>query len=136
MNNERFACDVSGGPNMLRDALHKIRDVVTTVKTRVETTTRVQEVPVECEWTIPASPAGGMLDRKRVNVRLSAPGLAKPIDLGQVENAAACVEKGWHYDDPNAPTRLIACPQTCSMLKATSQARVDILLGCTTVTLR
>jgi hypothetical protein len=136
MTSERFACDVSAGPNMLGAALHKIRDVVTTVKTHVETTTHVQDVPVECEWTVPTPPAGGMFDRKRVNVRVTAPKLAKPIDLGQVDGAAACVEKGWHYDNPDAPTRLIACPQTCTMLKATPQARVDILLGCATVTLR
>jgi hypothetical protein len=136
MNSERFACDVSGGPNLLGAALHKIRDVVTTVKTRVETTTHVQDIPVECEWTIPTPPAGGTVDKKRVNVRVSAPKLPAPIDFGQVEDAAACVEKGWHYDDPNAPTRLVACPQTCTMLKATPQARVDILLGCATVTLR
>jgi hypothetical protein len=133
MNSERFACDVSGGPNMLRDALHKIRDVVTTVKTHVETSTHVQDVPVDCEWTIPA---GGMFDRERVNVRVSAPSLAKPLDLGRVENAAACAAKGWHYDDPDAPTRLIACPEACTTLKATPLARVDILLGCSTVTLR
>jgi hypothetical protein len=135
-NSARFACDVSGGPSMLAAALHKIRDVVTTVKTHVETTTHVQDIPVECEWTVPAPPNGGMFDKKRVNVRVSAPKLAKPIDLGQVDDAAACVEKGWHYDNADAPTRLIACPQTCTMLKATVQAHVDILLGCNTVTLR
>lgn len=136
MNSERFACDVSGGPSMLAAALHKIRDVVTTVKTHVETTTHVQDIPVECEWTVPVPPNGGMFDKQRVNVRVSAPKLAKPVDLGQVDNEAACVEKGWHYDNADAPTRLVACPETCSLLKATVQARVDILLGCNTVTLR
>jgi len=135
-NSARFACDVSGGPDQLRDALQKIRNVVTTVKTHVETTTRVEDVPVECEWTIPAPQAGEMFDRGRVNVRVSAPGLMAPLDFGQVASAADCVEKGWHYDDPDAPKRLVACPQTCSMLKTISQARVDILLGCATVTLR
>jgi hypothetical protein len=135
-NSARFSCDVSGGPDQLRDAMQRIRSVVTKVTTRVETTTRVEDVPVECEWTVPAPPAGGMFDKKRVNVRASAPSLKAPIDFGQVENAAACVEKGWHYDKPDAPTRLIACPQTCSMLKATPLAKVDILLGCATVALK
>lgn len=135
-NSERFSCDVSGGPNQLRDAMQKIRSVVTTVKTRVEVTTRVEDVPVECEWTIPPPPPGESFDRERVNVRATAPSLATPLDFGQVANAAACMEKGWHYDNADAPTRLIACPQTCSLLKATPLAKVSVLLGCRTVALQ
>jgi hypothetical protein len=135
-NSERFACDVSAGPNLLSAALQKIRSVVTTVKTHVETKTRIQETPVECEWVIPAPPMGQAFDRDRVNVQLSAPGLATPVRFGQVEDANACAEKGWHYDNASAPTRLIACPQTCGLLAATPQARVDVLLGCATIPLQ
>jgi hypothetical protein len=135
-NSARFACDVSGGPNQLRDALQKIRNVVTKVTTRVETITRVEDVPVECEWTIPPPPPGETFDRHRVNVRATAPGLATPLDFGQVANAAACTDNGWHYDNPDVPTRLIACPQTCSQLKATPLAKVSVLLGCRTVSLQ
>ena len=42
-----------------------------------------------------------------MNVRATAPSLGTPLDFGQVPNAAACVEKGWHYDNRDAPTRLI-----------------------------
>jgi hypothetical protein len=135
-NSDRFSCDVSGGPSQLRDAMQKIRSVVTKVTTRVETTTRVEDVPVECEWTIPPPPPGEAFDRERVNVRATAPSLATPLDFGQVANAAACTDKGWHYDNPDAPTRLIACPQTCTQLKATPLAKVSVLLGCATVTLQ
>jgi hypothetical protein len=131
----RFACDVSGGPSQLSAALDKIRSVVSTVKTRVTTTTVVEEMPVECEWTIPAPPPGQLFDRARVNVQLSAPTLSSAIPFGQVPSASACAARGWHYDDPNAPTRLIACPETCAVLRATPQARVDVLLGCATAPL-
>jgi hypothetical protein len=135
-NGPRFACDVSGGPNQLRDALQKIRSVVTKVTTRVEQVSRTVDVPVECEWTIPPPPPGESLDPERVNVRATAPSLTTPLDFGQVANAGACVEKGWHYDDPAAPKRLIACPQTCSLLKATPLAKISVLLGCRTVSLQ
>lgn len=131
----RFACDVSSGPSQLSLALEKIRSVVTTVKTHVTTTTRVEEMPVECEWTIPPPPPGQLFDRARVNVQLSAPSLASAIPFGQVPSSSACAERGWYYDDPNEPTRLIACPQTCTTLRATAQARVDVLLGCATAPL-
>lgn len=130
-----FACDVSGGPSQLSTALDKIRSVVTTVKTHIETKTHIEETPVECEWTIPAPPAGQRFDRQLVNVQLSAPSLAAPIGLARVQDATACADRGWHFDDPNAPTRLVACPQTCALLHATAQARVDVLLGCATVQL-
>jgi hypothetical protein len=133
---DRYACDVSGGPNLLSSALQKIRSVVTTVKTHVEVKTHVMEVPVECEWTIPTPPPGQSFDRERVNVQLSAPSLSTTTRFGRVANAAACADKGWHYDNADAPTRLIACPQTCGLLKATMQARVDILLGCATIPLQ
>jgi hypothetical protein len=131
----RFACDVSGGPSQLSAALDKIRSVVTTVKTHVTTTTLVEEMPVECEWTIPAPPPGQLFDSARVNVQLSAPSLTSATTFGQVPSASACAARGWHYDDPAAPTRLIACPETCALLRATPQARVDVLLGCATAPL-
>jgi hypothetical protein len=134
-SDNRFACDVSSGPSQLSMALDKIRSVVTTVKTHVTTTTRVEEMPVECEWTIPAPPPGQLFDRARVNVQLSAPSLSSAIAFGQVPSSSACAERGWYYDDPSAPTRLIACPQTCAALRATAQARVDVLLGCATAPL-
>lgn len=129
----RFACDVSSGPSQLSAALDKIRSVVTTVTTHVTTTTHLEEMPVECEWTIPES--GQSFDPQRVNVQLSAPSLTSPLSFGQVANAGACAERGWYYDDPNTPARLIACPQTCAVLRATPQARIDVLLGCATVSL-
>jgi hypothetical protein len=109
--------------------------LVTTVSTRIVTTTELREKPVECAWTLPAPPAGQTFDRQRVNVQLSAPLLSSPLGLGQVAGASACAERGWYYDNASAPTRLIACPQTCTLLQATAQARVEVLLGCSTVAL-
>jgi hypothetical protein len=42
-------------------------------------------------------------------------------------------DKGWHYDNMEEPTRIIVCPQTCEVVRAAEQARIDILLGCESV---
>jgi hypothetical protein len=35
----------------------------------------------------------------------------------------------WYYDDPNNPTQVFACPQTCDMLKA-NIGTVNVEFGC------
>jgi hypothetical protein len=134
-NSTRFACDVSSGPEQLSNALAQIRSVVTTVRTRVQTTTELKEMPLECEWALPTPNAGETFDKDRVNVQLSAPSLATPVDFGRVADQGVCAARGWYYDDPEAPTRLVACPETCELLRATTQAEVQVLLGCATVPL-
>jgi len=129
----RFACDVSGGASQLVDALSNIRDVVTTTTTRTEVVTMVEETPLECEWELPDSP-NMPFDKERVNVELSSPAGGK-IALGQVEGDGTCRSRGWHYDDADEPSRIVACEETCGLIQTTSQASIDILLGCKTVPL-
>ena len=126
----RFACDVSGGAAQLVDALAKIREVVTTVVTHTMTVTTVEDMPLECEWVIPEPPDGQRFDRDLVNVQLSAPSLAAPVALGKVDDASGCAERGWHYDDPNNPTRIQLCEASC---RSATNARMEVQFGCETV---
>jgi hypothetical protein len=132
-NQPVYACDVTAGADRLVNALNSIRDAVVTVETHIETTMRTVETPLECEWEIPAPPQGEQFDRNEVNVKLTAPGLDR--DLGRVDAESACAEGGWHYDDADAPTRILACPETCATITATMGARIDILLGCLSIPL-
>jgi hypothetical protein len=132
---DTFACDVSSGPAKLLDALAKIREVVQTVETTTEIVKSFEDVPLECEWAIPEPPPGMSFDKQKVNVQLSAPSLAQPTGFGQVASEKSCKAKGWYYDDPDEPTRVVACPESCELLQATSLAKVDILLGCKTIPL-
>jgi hypothetical protein len=130
-NSARFSCDVSSGPERLTAALTKIRDTVTTVTTHTELQTTTQTRPLECEWRMPTPQAGAELDAERVNVTLSG-GSAGTHALGRVPNLAACSSDAWYYDVPSAPTRIVACPQTCETIKSGGYADVKILLGCQT----
>jgi hypothetical protein len=90
-----------------------------------------------CEYQIPEPTTGGTLSYLQVNVALTN-GTQKS-DFYYVKNAAGCdpTTGGWYYDvelDAAAPpTKIIACPTTCSAFQAApSGASVAIELGCET----
>jgi hypothetical protein len=88
---------------------------------------------LDCEWPIPDAPAGQTFDRQRVNVRYTAAGGA-PTALPQFPSESVCGSgEGWFYDDASAPTRILACPQSCAGLQSQQDASVEVLFGCETI---
>ncbi|MBW2525282.1 MAG: VWA domain-containing protein [Deltaproteobacteria bacterium] len=86
-----------------------------------------------CDWLIPEPPDGQIYDSSQVNVELSIDGA--PLSPGNVPTATDCstVGDGWYYDDPSAPSRIHACPDTCARIQAATTADVSISFGCQTV---
>lgn len=126
-----YACDVSDGPDKLTDALATIRDSVVTQTVHTERVKQVETVALSCEWAIPASSAEfHEFDRDKVNIRLSYAGESDM--LVRVPSMEACNDHGWYYDDPESPSRFIACPTVCDAIEQAADAQVDILLGCQT----
>jgi hypothetical protein len=127
-NGPAAACNATSGSAGLSAALAAIRDKITKKIVTKKPVTK----PLECEWGIPPAPPGETFDPAQVNVDLLANGQKQR--LGQVANAAECAthSNGWYYDDPVAPTRIIACPDTCTAVKGTGVAGVSIALGCAT----
>ncbi len=135
----QYACDVTADAEGLVEALNRIRDSVaieTHIETHVEThlvpVTKTVGKPLECEWQVPEPDPQYGFDVEKVNVRLTAPSIDETM-LGKVDGLSNCVVNGWYFDDPSTPTRIIACPETCTMIQSTFQATVDIQLGCPTV---
>jgi hypothetical protein len=148
------AIDVSGGSQKFIDALNNIRQKVSvttshtatstvtstvpfttsqTVSTTV-TTPSVISTPLSCQWGIPAAPTGQTFDPAKVNLQLTPAG-GQPTQFGHLESSQDCTRAGggWYYDDPRQPTKVLVCPQTCDVLKASTGGRVDILFGCATI---
>ena len=67
-----------------------------------------------------------------MNIRLSVGD--KQTTFVRVNGKDKCVPNAWYFDDANAPTRFIACEQTCQAITSAPEARIDILLGCATIT--
>jgi hypothetical protein len=121
-----FACDATAVRDALIAALQAIRESITT--------TEIVKTPLPCEWEIPDPPDGESFDRNLVNVQFQQ-GALEPQRVGHVasENDCSNFSGGWYYDDPNAPNRVLVCPDTCAVLQSIEDARVDILFGCASI---
>ena len=88
-----------------------------------------------CEWDLPDPPEGEELDPDKVNVQFDDGSGGELLSIGRVDGPAECanVSDGWYYDNPVAPTTIIACPQTCDKLQGAMTAKISISMGCATI---
>jgi hypothetical protein len=92
----------------------------------------VATAPLACDFPIPTPADGGVAGIGKINVEFSTSNGQK-MKLVRVLGEADCSKhaNGWYYDDFDAPTRIIICPNACA---AFGTGQLDILLGCDTVT--
>jgi hypothetical protein len=92
-----------------------------------------------CDYALP-QPDGGMPDFGKLNVQYTS-GAGASTTIPYVESAAQCdpTKGGWYYDaDPaegGVPTKILLCSASCGTIKGDSQGRIDVVLGCKTVTI-
>ncbi|HMI85316.1 MAG TPA: hypothetical protein VK550_14570, partial [Polyangiaceae bacterium] len=87
---------------------------------------------LSCEWAIPPAPAGQTFDPRLVNV-IYTPDGAAPRDLFNVPTAADCgTQGGWFYDDNTNPTKVLACPSSCTEIQTDLKAKIAVAFGCKT----
>lgn len=84
-----------------------------------------------CELALPTNQSQ-QVDPAKVNVKYTGQNGTEQF-LGQVANAAACVPNAWYYDDPQQPTKIVLCPDTCAAVRSDAAGTIDIILGCGTV---
>ncbi len=99
-----------------------------------EALTQIRRRSLSCQFPIPR-PVSGSVDFTKVNVQAGSE-IEKTSTIPFVEKATDCPRngRGWHYDNPAAPTKISLCNDTCANLTEQPSARVDIVFGCTTVT--
>jgi hypothetical protein len=92
------------------------------------------ETQLDCQWGIPPPTGGQTLDPSKVNLQFTPEG-GTAQQIPQVTSQADCAAAGnaWYYDDPSSPTSVLVCPQTCDMLKNSTNGQIELLLGCETV---
>lgn len=89
---------------------------------------KVRGEALPCEYQIPDKVEGGEVNVGDVNVLITPKGGNASVLAQDV----TCGDKGWKYDDPIKPTKIIFCPASCESLKTDFGAKVQILLGCKT----
>jgi hypothetical protein len=88
----------------------------------------IQEQQVSCELPIPEPPAGETLDPTKVNVQLRAEDEESIV----LHNKSCEGGLGWHYDNPQDPSTISLCEQSCQTVQATSDGAVEVVFGCET----
>jgi hypothetical protein len=97
----------------------------------------IRGASLPCNYQVPI-PESGMPDYQDVNVEFtSSAGVSSGVPY--VETATRCgTSGGWYYDvDPQGggtPSAILVCPTTCSTLQTDASGRVDVVLGCQTIT--
>ncbi|WP_394844403.1 hypothetical protein LZC95_46040 [Pendulispora brunnea] len=78
-----------------------------------------------CSMTIPALPSGRTLAGATVTFT-SGSGASTTVPY-----APACSGgNGWHYNDADAPTSVVLCPNTCNVLQQNPEARISVTFNC------
>jgi hypothetical protein len=94
----------------------------------------IQASQVSCVFAMPEGVPGKPVDPAKVNVNYTAGGTTEPQLIGQVPDEGACAANGgWFYDDPVDPAIITLCPTTCSAVQGDEAARIEIVVGCSTV---
>jgi hypothetical protein len=60
------------------------------------------------------------------------PTVGNDVPLTRVTSAAQCgsSSSAYHFDDPNNPTQIILCPQTCSTIQGDLEGEIDLVFPC------
>ncbi|HET7539472.1 MAG TPA: VWA domain-containing protein [Polyangiaceae bacterium] len=102
-------------------------DVAAQVRTALES---IRSAGSDCQFQLPKAANGSAPDLAKINLILST--ATQNQTLQQVNAASNCdpAAGGWYYEVASGtPSQIIACPATCSALRA-SGATVSIALGC------
>jgi hypothetical protein len=87
---------------------------------------RIRGAAISCEMTIPAAPAGRTFDKEAVQVSYGAEG----TDRTELRYDPECGENAWFYDDPENPSRIVLCPDACSVVQAAATVTLAVDFAC------
>jgi hypothetical protein len=108
-----------------------VNDPAQTASSFTQALSSIRTLSFSCSIEFPQAPAGQMIDPDLVNLAFTpSKGSSQVID----QDPACTGGKGWHYDDPKAPKALILCDATCNAVREDPGSKLDLELGCSTVT--
>ena len=85
---------------------------------------------LSCEYTLPLNdPNGKAIDPEKVAIAFLDPNNVETA-FPHVTDASKCNGVGWYYENNNAPTKVILCPDACTQVQGASGGEVKIKVGC------
>ena len=85
---------------------------------------------IACEWAFPAPPAGQTFAPDLVEVRrTNAAGMSTALARNGAQ-ADCGAQGGWYFDDAQSPSKILACPDTCTDLQDDRGGKIDVVFGC------
>ena len=94
---------------------------------------QIRKVAFACEFDIPPPPAGLFIDPAKVNVQFTDTTTEDLVYVGDENGCGKAPTKGWYYDDPNQPTKVVSCDQACDVVRSSMNGQVSIVFGCSTL---
>lgn len=92
----------------------------------------IRKKALSCTVNIP-TPARGTPDYTKLNVVWTPRGNGGAEQI--LPQSTDCSnDRGWHYDDPQNPTRIELCADVCHEVTESTQGKLEIELGCQTST--
>jgi len=94
----------------------------------------IASAKLNCQWAIPELPEGQSLEPDLVNVEYMD-GEGNTFSFGRIASPENCsqVEHAWYYDQPNSPSTIHVCPQTCNWIQGQIDAKMEVKFGCETI---
>jgi len=89
-----------------------------------------ERIPIPCELELPDPPEYMTFDSDLVNVEYTHGDITETILRTPSANDCTAGELLWYYDNPDAPTTIVLCPDFCAKVSDDGTAKLDVQLGC------
>lgn len=96
----------------------------------------IRGAQLACEFQIPEPDAGNTLDYSQVNVEFKDGDETETLFYWADPDQCDATTGGWYYDvapGDGVPSKIVACPASCTRFQDASEGSVSIALGCATV---
>ncbi len=87
---------------------------------------KIRGVSVACNLKLPLPPDRRTFEKDRVAVGYTSGGVETELHYDESCGDAA----SWHYDDVQAPTEVVLCPDTCATVQAAPEAKLGVDFTC------
>jgi hypothetical protein len=103
-------------------------DPAATSATFHETLAAIRTQTFSCDFPLPKPPPGQTFESVNVAFKSSL-----GVDATIPRNDGCSPGGGWHYDVPNAPTKIVLCEDSCDQIQPDTQGQLRVYFGCATI---